>query len=239
MTFVVLVLVAGLSFGVYCVFKQYLWQRGNRLRQRRDENLDSPDEDTPIIRRDRSSNGSFANEESIVQGAGGASGGTIENLSASATVTESRKKGGIRKSKRLAERTQELVTLVPLKEITLLLDLDPRLPSFTPQTTELQDCARFLQRIQLLTAGFALQFTSSKESLSTFGKVLELTLRDPNSEAGKKLRMFFVFMLYYCQLLRAAQINCIKPLGNVVLILFQLNWNAKGKRTRWRFLWQF
>lgn len=183
MAFIGLFVFACSAFAIYCVVKQYFWQRLNRRVQGSSLSsaASSPSEMTPIIRRRPLSISSpLEIEQNQAQYAAGSEMVTFGprsnryNLRSRPTPAPTGQEGA-----------SSLGASLNYKAVTLMKDLEPFLPEFQPQNNDQWRCVLFLQRLQILVACQTLKVDKAQTALHEHGRVLSEMSADPNSVACK------------------------------------------------------
>ena len=164
------------AFGVYCVVKQYLWQRSNRRMQQMDPGLlSSPTETTPIIRRNTNRNSDshlqIDHEENPVPLS--TFSGPSYNLRSRSQISNPTSAGAT------------TTTFIDFKPLTMVKNLEPFLETFKPNNPEELDGALLIQRLQIMVACHHLRLENARKALHELGRVFALTSEDPNSESCK------------------------------------------------------
>ena len=176
MAFIGLFIFACSSFAIYCVVKQYFWQRSNREMQR--SSLSSPSETTPII---RSRHLSISSPLEIDQNQA-----QYAQASEMVTFMPARKYNFRRRPNEQAGASSLGATAsLNYKPVTLIKDLEPFLPDFQPQNNDQWRCVLFLQRLQILVSCQTLKVDKAQKALHEHGRALTEMSADPNSASCK------------------------------------------------------
>lgn len=166
MVFIALFLLVCTSFAVYCVARQYLWQRSNRQQQAASGHLPSPNERTPIIRNN-------SNRDLNIEP-------PAENLERNIPLISFAR---ITTGYNLRSRQSAGYQTLGFKSVTLIADLEPFLPEGQPKDSDHNDCLRFLQRLQIFVACHTLKVETATKAIHEHGRVLNLMSTDPNTES--------------------------------------------------------
>ena len=176
MAFIGLFIFACSSFAIYCVVKQYFWQRSNR--QMQGSSLSSPSETTPII---RSRHLSISSPLEIDQNQA-----QYAQASEMVTFMPTRKYNFRRRPNEQAGASSLGATAsLNYKPVTLIKDLEPFLPDFQPQNNDQWRCVLFLQRLQILVSCQTLKVDKAQKALHEHGRALTEMSADPNSASCK------------------------------------------------------
>jgi len=178
MAFVALFALVTIGFALYCVIKQYFWQRRNRQ-------MGSPNEHTPIIRPgSRNSNSERSNRNSRNLDLNNS------NVEVEVAATEGQPMVTFRpprtsNAQLAAELLGKSLAEINYGPICLIHSLEPYLSSFKPKNLSQLECGRFLQRLQIMVICHELRCDSATADLNELGTVFSLTSADPNSESCK------------------------------------------------------